>query len=387
MRLRNKISLFLIPFVILSSVVALSNPEFDYWDEVQYVLITSVSYLLAIASFSLFRSEPSRGTGVVFLNFALLFGTNTVFRILFDIVNWYFLQWDRDANAYFFQYSWLLYFLLLSLSVAYLVVDAIWKRRMIYEKYLVTVFIVGSTWGCQSYPYLKDPRYLSKEPEVLDYLAVRRAMAGLRSDGNLTPSAADIAGVASLKFSTQEVGDDAMGRTSKEKRVSEILPYFRGEDFGTLYWRPLFEACSRIGMVCTFIVLIFIVFQYLKDPPREAYTEKIVWCLLLYCSFEALHFFAFSQVAHWETLDAVSHYGGAFSMVVMLVLLLLVSIRLRFIHSVEGGYYERRLIDGADSITRWRDAFDNWVLRQFMDPKELDRRFVIRRNTESDLQD
>ena len=387
MKPRNNVILLFAPVLILVAVVALNNPEFDLRDRIQYILITSLSYVLAIVSYFLYRGEPHRGTGVVFLNFMILFGLNSIPFIAFDLISWCFPIRSREATAFFSQYSDLLYFFLLSTSVTYLVIDALWKSRKIYEKYLVVFLVVGGMWGYQSYPYLIDPRCLLKKPEVLDYLAVRDAMAKLRTEGNPNPSTREIAAVADLKRLLPKVNGDDVPWTDKEKRVSGALPYLKGENFGTLYWRPLYEACSWMGMFCTLMVVISIVFQYSKDPPTEAYLEKIVWCLLFYCSFEGLHFFAFSKTSQWETLDAVVHYGGAFSVVAMSVLLFLFSIRLKFIRSVEGRYYERRLIDGADSITRWRDAFDNWVLRQFMDPKELDRRFVIRRNTESDLQD
>ena len=387
MRLRNKIILLLIPQLVLCILVSLNDPDRDSWGAIEYVFLASLSYLLALESYFLCKGEPCRGTGVVFLNLAIFFGCNAILSPVFDLVSWCFLQWSRHVYTYFSQYFWLLYFMLLALSVVYLLVDAFWKTRTIYEKYIIALLIVGGVWGYLFYPYLLDSRYLSKKQEFVDYLAVQDAMTKLRADGNENPSMEEIVAVADLRLLLPKVNDEHVPWTDKQKRVLRTLPYLKGGNFGTLYWRPLYKACSWMGMFCTFMVLTFIVFQYLKDPPREAYLEKIVWCLLFYCSFEGLHLFAYSTIAHWDTLQAVVRYGRAFSIGAMLVLLFLLAVRLKFIRTVEGGYYERRLIDGADSITRWRDAFDNWVLRQFMDPKELDRRFVIRRNTESDLQD
>jgi len=75
------------------------------------------------------------------------------------------------------------------------------------------------------------------------------------------------------------------------------------------------------------------------------------------------------------------------SMGIMLPILLVLILRLRFIQSVEGRFYESRLIDDASRITRWRDALDNWVLRHFMNSKELEQRFVIQSkdNTTKDI--
>jgi len=110
--------------------------------------------------------------------------------------------------------------------------------------------------------------------------------------------------------------------------------------------------------------------------------EKIVWCLLPYCGFEALHTFAFTRVTTVDLHDNIGDIGRYLSMSIMWIMLLLFSLRLRFLQTVEGDYYERRLSSDASRITRWRDAFDSWILQQFMNPGELDRRFLSQRKTQ-----
>jgi hypothetical protein len=53
-------------------------------------------------------------------------------------------------------------------------------------------------------------------------------------------------------------------------------------------------------------------------------------------------------------------------------------LRYAFVNSIEGAYYERQLTKEASHITRWRDAIDNWVLRQFVSESGLDQRFLVR---------
>jgi hypothetical protein len=43
--------------------------------------------------------------------------------------------------------------------------------------------------------------------------------------------------------------------------------------------------------------------------------------------------------------------------------------RLRFITSVKGEFYERELVSDSEHISRWRDAFDNLVVRHFLNPQ------------------
>ena len=125
------------------------------------------------------------------------------------------------------------------------------------------------------------------------------------------------------------------------------------------------------------LILAFILYQYLADPPKSAYMEKILWCLLPYCSFEALHYYAFIHARAFDEFVILGMYGTYASVGVMIPFLALLMLRLRFIETVEGRFYEHRLIQNPSRITRWRDSFDNWILRQFMSTKELEHRFLI----------
>ncbi len=176
-----------------------------------------------------------------------------------------------------------------------------------------------------------------------------------------------------------------MSYEDRLQRVSDILPYFRGFDVALLVFRPLWWSCFLIALMCIVALLAYIGYQYVADPPGGAYVEKIVWCLLLYCCFEALHHYAFVKAKSWESYGELNLLGWYASIGVLTVLCLFMILRLRFIQSIEGRYYERRLGGDATRITRWRDACDTWVLRQFMDPSEIERRFLVKPRTDGDL--
>ena len=52
------------------------------------------------------------------------------------------------------------------------------------------------------------------------------------------------------------------------------------------------------------------------------------------------------------------------------------SLRLRFISSVKGEFYEQELAVSPAGVVRWRDALDNLVIRHFLDPQWLPRRVL-----------
>jgi hypothetical protein len=63
----------------------------------------------------------------------------------------------------------------------------------------------------------------------------------------------------------------------------------------------------------------------------------------------------------------------------LLLLLVFFGLRLRFITSVKGEFYERELVSDSEHISRWRDAFDNLVVRHFLNPKAIHGRLFASR--------
>jgi hypothetical protein len=113
----------------------------------------------------------------------------------------------------------------------------------------------------------------------------------------------------------------------------------------------------------------------------------MVCILLVYCLFEVLHNYAYTEVTESSKLMEIKNLGYYVTSIVMFSFLFLLTLRIRFVLSIEGRYYERALLSDASRVTRWRDAFDNWVLRQFMNAAELEQRFLIRQKEKTTKDD
>jgi hypothetical protein len=61
--------------------------------------------------------------------------------------------------------------------------------------------------------------------------------------------------------------------------------------------------------------------------------------------------------------------GQYVSLFILLMLLIFFSLRLRFITSVKGEFYERELVSDSEHISRWRDGLDNLIVRHFLNPQ------------------
>jgi hypothetical protein len=264
-----------------------------------------------------------------------------------------------------------------------LVIDLALDRLSVTQKYLFVSIVTVLTSLCFFSPYFDDGKYLCSTSEIHDYKAVRSAIADLNNCGKLNPTAKEIASAVQLDTNHQLRPGHELTQLAPEARVSAILPYMNGDDFVVLMYQPLYWDCCGMALVCIVFIVFSIAHQFVNDPPRGAYFEKIVWCFLLYCGFEALHFYSYARITSWELFGHIQNLGWYASMSIMLIILFLFIVRLRFIRSVEGRYYESRLRTDPNHITRWRDAFDNWVLRQFMNPRELEQRFLIQSNDDA----
>jgi hypothetical protein len=356
---------------------AIAHPQIEGFSIPEFVLGASSS-LLGIVSYFLYRSENGNCLKLVFLNFALFFGINVVRRPLYDLAMGCFVVTNPWIDFYYHEYSWLLYYLQLSLSIFYLVADQTIKSRLVYTKYLATFAVVASMWLIVFYPFLLDAKYLYNVADYRNFLAVRESMTRMQSRGSANPSNEEIASCTPLTM-TDVVPQGENIDKHKERYVAQLLDYVAGDNYALLIFKPLWLRCSGISLLNVFVLLWCVAYQYYVDRPGGAYMEKIVWCFLPYCVFEALHLFAFTKVTQWNALQTIMDVGICSSILVMWIQLFLFGFRLRFIKTIEGSYYEHRLLSDASRITRWRDAFDNWILKQFMNPGELDRRFLTER--------
>jgi hypothetical protein len=359
---------------------AMASPEVA-GISVSDLLLPASSSLLGVVSYFVYRQGNTNGTKLVFLNFALFFGLNGVSRPLYQLAKRAWFSSNSWSDHYFYQYNWLVYFLLLSLCVILLAIDYGIKMRSIYAKYVVALVIVGGVWLVVFYPFFLDARYLYNVDDYRNFIAVRRSVTSLQIQGIADPSTKQILSQAQLTLAGV-VPNDGTFLTEEEKYVAHLQEYLPGNNRILLVLRPLWICCSRISLLSVVLLLFCIIHQYFIDSPRGAYMEKIVWCLLPYCGFEALHFYTYTTVTNLDALTNIVEVGVYLSMAVMWMLTLIFGLRLRFIETVEGKYYERRLSSDPSRITRWRDALDNWLLKEFMNPHALDRRFLTQRKTE-----
>ena len=94
-------------------------------------------------------------------------------------------------------------------------------------------------------------------------------------------------------------------------------------------------------------------------------------------TLEILHAWSFVKSLEWERFSEILSMSQGVSIAVLLFIIIFFGLRLKFINSVKGEFYEQEILASPRGITRWRDALDNLVIAQFFDRKRIFGRIFV----------
>jgi hypothetical protein len=352
------------------------------------VSVYAARLLIGIVGLFIYYSEPSDTRKPLFFFASLYFlAAFLCFLVPFVGSKGILFAGDPYAGLYAFQYSYALSFFLLAFSVVYVVLDSLFGNFKSYQKFLFTALIVGGVFALYYHPFFSDPRYLYKTQDIEDWRTVDNADKALIEKGIGSPTAAEIAANSELYVWRDGERIGTLLESEKARRVEELLPYLEGVNYAVLIYKPLYMNTIYMNVLCVVFIFLFFGYQYKNDPPQGAYIEKIVFLFLPYCSLEILHHYAYIKSVQFSMLSDVAAIGNYLSLANLLALLVFFALRLRFVKSVKGEFYERELVSDSEHISRWRDAFDNLIVRHFLNPQTLHGRLFAPRTagTETDI--
>ena len=339
------------------------------------VVSYSLQFLLFIVAFFVFRHEPTRKNQFIFLNFALIFSLSIVFH-LYSFVS-------PLVKLFIYQYvSFGAYFFLIAMAIAYIAVDAIFRDFKVVQKYAITLAIVGGFFVYYYHPLLLNSNYLYQTDDIQDFRVLDKAAAGFRQIHNAEPSPEELA--ATVEMHSWKNGEPigALYPAEKLARVRELYPYLSGSNYNILLSKPVYINSMYMCVFCLGFILLFFGYQYMKDPPQGAYIDKIMFMFLLFCSMEAMHAWSFVKSLEWQTFYEIASVGQYLSIVVFCFIALFFALRLKFITSVNGEFYEQEIASSPQGVTRWRDWLDDLLVAHFFNRKAISGRLFVdpRRN-------
>ena len=343
---------------------------------------------IGLLSWVVFVREEVGKTRVLFFCFFLFGLVGQVVEIFVLFVVPVLSKQDPYVSAFAYQYSTILSLFCFCLAVmsVWIVGADRWKRATIIGATIVAG-IFFEVFG----EYIIVPQSLYLHPDITDFRIVDRAAQQLISE-NEEVSESSISSMISLSRwnNRRRVGELSFEET--KRKVKEILPYTRESNYILLIFRPLFRKIVLITGGCIVLLLTVLVRQLWRDPPLGAYLDRISAALMFYAIFRYVHYTWYAESTNLEVCLENFNIGAIFSITSLVALGVLFVLRLRFIESEEGRYYERGIVNNPRSVTRWRDGIDDLVLRRFFRESTIRRRFlalgdsgILRKKTEKTL--
>ncbi len=358
--------------------------SFDHSDmKLVTFIVNVILLLLGIISLLIFAKEPNKKNKPVFLNFSIFFFLS-IGNLVYPFIGYSILPGNQFAGLYFYQYIPSgLTVLVLSLAIVYVAIDTLFNELSILQKYMVVAVIVIPISIYYYSPFLSDAKYLYRTEDITDFKVVDDVVRELTRSGVERPTPEQIASEVKLNAwqDGKEIG--VLFDTQNVQRISNILPYLEGDNFLLLLFKPIHMNVIFMNVLSLVFVFVFFGYQYKNDPPQGAYIEKIVFLFLPYFSLDILHFFAYvtsNSYASYLELNSTAQYLVVFN---LLLLLAFFSLRLSFITSIKGEFYERELVLDSEHISRWRDGIDSLVVRHFLNPKTIHGRLFAPRESKS----
>ncbi len=322
-----------------------------------------IQSLLFIISLFILKNEPIKKNKYIFLNFSIFFSLS-ILAFCYDFVGKAFFTF-KYARHVSLQYLTIAYMIFLSIAVVYLVIDLLFKNFKVYQKYASTIVIVGGFFALYFLPFFQDPLYLYsteniKQWKTLDaYVAVNKEVS----------SPFELANRVTLQSwqNGKAVGD--LYPEENLKKIEALFPYLEKENWRVLLWEPFYKKIIYIDVLIVFFILLFFGYLYKKDPPQGAYIDKIMFLILLLQSMDIIHNWGFIKSVEWGSLTELFAIGQYITFIAEFMMVIFFGLRLRFITSVQGEFYETELAANPNHISRWRDWIDNFVLAQFFNYK------------------
>lgn len=352
------IALLTIYFLCLSVLPIIPTPISAHINQIIQSLLFVISFFISI-------KEPNKKNKFVFINFTIYFALS-ILSLGYDFItkDSFVLKYSRHL---FLQYITIAYIFSLSVAVIYLVIDLLFRDLKVYKKYLTTFAIVLISFGYLFHPFFTDPLYLYSTEDIKQWKTIDSYISQFKE----VPSPVEIANKLTLQSwqNGHAIGD--LYPEENLKRIEILAPYLaqNNDNWRVLLWKPMYLRTIYFDVLIIGFILLFFGYQYKKDPPQGAYVDKIMFLILLLQSMDILHNWGFIKSVEWGSLTELFTVGQYITIFAELMMIIFFGLRLRFITSAQGEFYETELAANPRRVSRWRDWIDNFVLAQFFNYK------------------
>lgn len=313
----------------------------------QIDIISSIAFafdlLVGVFCFFVAMREINRRTAFVFTYLAIFFLFIGLSWSVDALMGKAFFQSDPFANVYWKQYQWAIYYFLLLLFIFLGAMEVVTRKLGIFRKFLLSFCLAGVPFVLLNYPFFLNPNHLYSCPEFLDFTALRQAINRAEEMGSTIPDINQLATEVDLPSQT---GSETFAQ--KLQRVSQIFPYLKGKNYVLFIYRPVYLNALYMSILCLIILLSMLWYSYWNDWPKSAYVEKVLMAFIPICALECFHAYTFFSITNFQIFQQILVVGTILTRISYAFVLFLLVLRLNFISSPAGNFYENKLNTDPD---------------------------------------
>ncbi len=340
------------------------------------LLNLSFQFLVFLVCLFLTLNEPVH-TKPIFLNFSLFFFFSVFIYFGFFVG---FIVWTTQVYApiLYYQYVNIVgYDFVLTIAIVYFLLHMILPKLSTLKKYLITCSLVLIFFGKIFHPIVMDPFFLYKAEAYSTFLRAEKMRADLQPTFQREPTLQEVAKSLIAQEQVKTIANEEPAIAEKINKLQELELYRAGDNHALLFWSPLFEKKLLIHGFIVFLLVLFYTFKFFLDPPASVYLEKIGLSIFMYSVFEFLHYWSYMKSPEIGIYLEILSLGQYVTILIFLIMIVLFSLRLKFVRSVVGKYYEQQIQLEPESVTRWRDEIDSMFIAHFFKPMKLLGRLAV----------
>ena len=322
--------------------------------------------LVAVCCFFVAAKEINKRTVAVFTYVGIFFSLTALGWPMGALMGKAFFRDNPFASVYWNQYEWATYFFMLLFVIVFGTLEAATRKLAILQKSFLSLLVAGIPFVLLYYPFFINPNYLYTIPEVRDFSIVNQAISHSQKMGRGTPELDQLVNEVNLPNR-----NGSQTPEQKYQRIAKIFPYLEGDNYILLIHRPLYVNALYMGIIGLMILLAMLGYCYWNDWPKSAYLEKILISFIPICVLECIHAFSFVILSDVQVFQHIFGVGTILTRISYAFVLFFLVLRLNFISSPAGNFYENKLSTDPFLVSRWRDVLDEFIIRRFLNPQKL----------------
>ncbi len=355
-------------------------------ENISTLINNSIQVILFYTSLFIFLNEPTSRHRFLFFNFTLYFGIVyllylqqfigvSIFPMQGSTPEYSFVNY---VSVYSFQYINALMVYLQAFVITYLVFDLLFMDYKIYQKYAVTLVVTIVCFAYYFHPFLENPvynesieikPYIYRTDDIQKYKIIENASIEFTDKYGYKPVAAELSTLINLKVRNNGIVVGELFPEENLRQIESLMPYLDGDNVKVLIMQPLFYNMIYMNVYVLLFILLYFGYQITKDPPQGAYIDKIMFIFLIIFALDAIHYWSYIKSIEFKGYSEIFKIGQYFTTIAFFALAVFFNLRLRFIKSVVGEFYEIEIENNPEKITRWLDGIDKFILKNFGNAK------------------